>query len=115
MQPRLDVRTLPIEKLIPAPYNPRLVLQPEDRRYQKLARSLREFGLVEPLIWNETTGHVVGGHARLAILKALGARAVPVSVTPPAASVALTMLSPATGLAKLSSTQVGTRPSGCYS
>jgi ParB-like chromosome segregation protein Spo0J len=80
MSPRLEVRSLPIEKLIPAPYNPRLILQPDDRRYQKLARSLREFGLVEPLIWNETTGHLVGGHARLAILKSMNVRQVPVSV-----------------------------------
>ena len=58
MSPALKVRTLPIADLVPAPYNPRLALQPSDRRYQKLARSLREFGLVEPLVWNETTGHV---------------------------------------------------------
>ena len=80
MPMRLKVRTLPIENLIPAPYNPRLALRPGDRRYEKLARSLREFGLVEPLIWNETTGHVVGGHARLAILKSMRVRRVPVSV-----------------------------------
>src|SRR5690349_17705359 len=76
----LDVRTLPLADLKPAPYNPRQSLQPADRRYRKLAASLREFGLVEPLVWNELTGHVVGGHARLAILRELGAADVPVSV-----------------------------------
>lgn len=80
MSPRIQVRTLPIEKLMPAPYNPRMQLKPTDRQYQKLARSLQEFGLVEPLIWNETTGHVVGGHARLAILRSMGVKRVPVSV-----------------------------------
>jgi ParB-like chromosome segregation protein Spo0J len=80
MSPTLKVRTLPITRLIPAPYNPRLVLKPKDPRYQKLARSLKEFGLVEPLVWNEKTRHVVGGHARLAILKSLGVKRVPVSV-----------------------------------
>src|SRR5436190_20590494 len=45
-----------------------------------LQRCVREVGLVEPLIWNESTGHVVGGHARLAILKSLGVKRVPVSV-----------------------------------
>ena len=59
----LAVRVLPIESLTPAPYNPRHVLSPADRWYKKLAASLREFGLVEPLVWNEVTGHVVGGHA----------------------------------------------------
>jgi ParB-like chromosome segregation protein Spo0J len=76
----LEVRRLPIESLQPAPYNPRQVLQPDEPAYRKLAASLCEFGLVEPLIWNELTGHVVGGHARLRILKEMGATEVPVSV-----------------------------------
>lgn len=76
----LAVRVLPIDALVPAPYNPRLRLRPADRRYKKLAASLREFGLVEPLVWNEATGHIVGGHARLAILKEMGVTEVPVSV-----------------------------------
>jgi ParB-like chromosome segregation protein Spo0J len=78
--PALELRTLPLADLTPAPYNPRHALKPTDPRYQKLAASLREFGLVEPLVWNETTGHVVGGHARLAILRAMGVAEVPVSV-----------------------------------
>ena len=78
--PAFEVRVLPIEQLVPAPYNPRKVLKPTDKAYRKLERSLRQFGLVEPLVWNERTGHVVGGHARLAILKAMGVTEVPVSV-----------------------------------
>jgi ParB-like chromosome segregation protein Spo0J len=78
--PAFEVRVLPIDKLVPAPYNPRKVLKPTDKAYRKLERSLREFGLVEPLVWNERTGHVVGGHARLAILRAMGVTEVPVSV-----------------------------------
>lgn len=80
MSPQFEVRILPVKDLTPAPYNPRVVLKPADRRYQSLERSLREFGLVEPLVWNETTGHVVGGHARLAILKSMRVKRVPVSV-----------------------------------
>jgi ParB-like chromosome segregation protein Spo0J len=76
----LELRTLPLADLKPAPYNPRHALKPTDRRYKKLAASLREFGLVEPLVWNELTGHVVGGHTRLAILRAMGVAEVPVSV-----------------------------------
>ena len=75
-----EMRVLPIELLVPAPYNPRRVLRPTDKAYRKLEASIREFGLVEPLIWNERTGHVVGGHARLAILKSFGITEVPVSV-----------------------------------
>src|SRR5919199_1967590 len=80
MSPSLEIRVLPLRDLVPAPYNPRKVLQPTDPAYRKLRASLREFGLVEPLVWNERTGHVVGGHARLAILKATGVTEVPVSV-----------------------------------
>lgn len=75
-----EVRMLPIEQLVPAPYNPRKVLKKTDKAYKKLEKSLREFGLVEPLVWNERTGHVVGGHARLAILRSIGVAEVPVSV-----------------------------------
>src|SRR6266446_2233005 len=78
--PAFAVRLMAVADLVPAPYNPRHALKPSDPRYRKLAASLREFGLVEPLVWNEATGHVVGGHARLAILRALGVTEVPVSV-----------------------------------
>src|ERR1700733_7599404 len=80
MSNSIVVRTLPLADLKPAPYTPRQVLKPTDRRYRKLAASLREFGLVESLIWNELTGHVVGGHARLRILREMGVTDVPVSV-----------------------------------
>jgi ParB-like chromosome segregation protein Spo0J len=78
--PPLEVRVLPIDRLKPAPYNPRKALTPASPAYRKLKASLSEFGLVEPLVWNERTGHVVGGHARLRILRDLGVAEVPVSV-----------------------------------
>jgi ParB-like chromosome segregation protein Spo0J len=77
---QLEIRVLPIADLKPAAYNPRRVLSPKSAAYRRLKASLAEFGLVEPLVWNELTGHVVGGHARLAILKELGVAEVPVSV-----------------------------------
>lgn len=76
----IDVRTLPVGQLTPAEYNPRKPLGPTDKPYRKLKRSLERFGLVEPLVWNERTGRVVGGHLRLQILKELGVQEVPVSV-----------------------------------
>ena len=78
--PPLEVRVVPLADLIPAAYNPRKALRPADPAYQKLRASLAEFGLVEPLVWNEPTGRVVGGHARLRILRELGVAEVPVSV-----------------------------------
>ncbi len=58
--------------LIPADYNPRKDLKPGDPEYEKLKRSLEEFGYVEPVIWNKTTGRVIGGHQRLKILLSMG-------------------------------------------
>ena len=59
-------------ELLPAEYNPRKDLKPGDEEYEKLKRSIEEFGYVEPVIWNKTTGRVVGGHQRLKILIDLG-------------------------------------------
>ena len=58
--------------LIPADYNPRKDLKPGDTEYEKLKRSIEQFGYVEPVIWNKTTGFVVGGHQRLKVLLDMG-------------------------------------------
>ena len=76
----IELRTLPIDQLKPAAYNPRKTLRPGSPAYRKLKASIAEFGLVEPLVWNELTGHVVGGHARLKVLRELSFTEVPVSV-----------------------------------
>jgi hypothetical protein len=76
----LELRLMPLAALKPAPYHPRRALAPNSAAYRKLKASLAEFGLVEPLVWNELTGHVVGGSARLRILAELGYTEVPVSV-----------------------------------
>jgi hypothetical protein len=75
-----DILVKPIDELRPAPYNPRIALAPDDAEYQQLKRGIQTFGLVEPLVWNATTGHVVGGHQRLAVLRDLGWTEVPVAV-----------------------------------
>ena len=61
-----------IEKLKASEYNPRKDLKSGDAGYEKLKRSIQEFGYVEPIIWNKATGNVVGGHQRLKVLKDLG-------------------------------------------
>ncbi len=76
----MRIETLSISQLKPAPYNPRVKLKPGMPEYERLKRSLTEFELVQPLVWNETTGHIVGGHQRLSILKQEGATEVPVVV-----------------------------------
>jgi DNA modification methylase len=65
---RLRIEKIPVTKIKPAKYNPRKDLKPGDPAYEKLKRSMTEFGYVEPIIWNEETGNIVGGHQRYKIL-----------------------------------------------
>lgn len=69
-----------LQDIKPANYNPRLDLQEGDPEYEKLKRSIKEFGIVEPLVINERTGNLVGGHQRLKVLKDLGFDEVDVSI-----------------------------------
>ncbi len=61
-----------VSELLPADYNPRKDLKPGDPEYEKLKRSIEQFGYVDPVIWNKKTGRVVGGHQRLKVLKDCG-------------------------------------------
>jgi DNA modification methylase len=76
----LIIKTIPIADIQPAKYNPRKDLKPGDPEYLKLAKSMKEFDLVEPLVWNKRSGNLVGGHQRLKILKDIGQTEVEVSV-----------------------------------
>ena len=66
------IEKIQTDRLVPADYNPRKDLKPGDPEYEKLRRSLEEFGYVEPVIWNKATSHVVGGHQRLKVLLDMG-------------------------------------------
>ena len=68
----MEIRKIAVDKLQPAKYNPRKDLKPGDPEFEKLRRSIEEFGYVEPIIWNERTGVVIGGHQRLKVLQHLG-------------------------------------------
>ncbi|WP_315372146.1 ParB N-terminal domain-containing protein [Paenibacillus xylanexedens] len=64
----MNIRIVPIDQINAAAYNPRVDLQPGDVEYEKLRCSIEEFGYVEPIVWNERTGHMVGGHQRYKIM-----------------------------------------------
>lgn len=76
----MNIRTIPIEQINPAAYNPRVDLQPGDPEFEKLRQSIEEFGYVEPIVWNERTGNMVGGHQRYKVLKSRGETELIVSV-----------------------------------
>jgi ferredoxin-thioredoxin reductase catalytic subunit len=65
-----DVKNWKIQKVKLAnvkmrPDNPRAI---GDKALEGLRHSLERFGYVEPIIWNKTTGHIVGGHQRYFVL-----------------------------------------------
>lgn len=76
----MEIQKISIDKINPAKYNPRKDLQPGDPEYEKIKRSITEFDLVEPLVWNKQTSNLVGGHQRLKILKEQGITEVEVSI-----------------------------------
>ncbi len=68
-------KTLSVDALRPAVYNPRKKLKAGDKEYEKIKNSILEFGYVEPIIVNYDMT-VIGGHQRLTVLKDLGYKEV---------------------------------------
>ena len=55
----MRIETLRLTDLNPASYNPRKELKPGDAEFEKLRRSITEFGYVELIVVNERTGNTV--------------------------------------------------------
>jgi len=89
----MNIETIAINEINPAPYNPRKDLKPGDAEYEKLKKSITEFDMVEPLILNKRGNVLIGGHQRLKVLKEMGRKEVEVSVVdlPPAKEKALNL------------------------
>ena len=67
------IETKKLSDLKAAPYNPRTSNKKQEKN---LKESLSKFGLVEPIIFNQRTGYIVGGHFRVRELKKLGYKSV---------------------------------------
>lgn len=67
----MDFIKVKIEEVIHAKYNPRKNLKPSDEEYQKIKKSIEEFGYVDPIIVNKDLT-IIGGHQRVKVLKDLG-------------------------------------------
>ena len=76
MNTDMKLQKVPVEKLKPAKYNPRKDLKPGDPAYEKIKRSMTTYGYVDPVIWNEVTGNIVGGHQRYKVLVAEGVKEI---------------------------------------
>ena len=68
---RMEFNSININELKPAEYNPRIDLQPGDKEFEKIRKSIEEFGYVDPVIINQD-GTIVGGHQRYKVLKDMG-------------------------------------------
>lgn len=74
------IENVNVEKLKQAEYNARVKLEKGSPEYEAILKSIKEYGYVEPIVWNKKTGNVVGGHQRLQVLKDLGKTKIQVSV-----------------------------------
>lgn len=76
----MEIIKMKLSELRAADYNPRVDLIPGMAEYEKLKNSIEEFGFVDPPIFNKQTGHLVGGHQRVAVAKDIGITEIDVSV-----------------------------------
>ena len=68
----MQIQKMKLADLKPADYNPRVNLEPGMDEYEKLKKSLLEFGFVDPPIYNKQTGNLVGGHQRVTVAQKIG-------------------------------------------
>ena len=71
----LQIANVAIDSLRPDPANPRRI---SDAELEALTRSIREFGLIDPIIARHDDKMVIGGHQRLLAARKLGYKTVPV-------------------------------------
>ena len=76
----MEIRKMKLSELTPAEYNPRVELKPGDQEWEALDESIGNFGYVEPIVWNERTGNIVGGHQRRNVLLARSVEEEDISV-----------------------------------
>lgn len=66
----MELQTIKIKDLKPAVYNPRKDLKAGDKEYDKIKKSILEFGYIDPIIVNNDYT-IIGGHQRYKVLKDL--------------------------------------------
>ena len=69
------IKNFPADKLSVAEYNPRTI---NEKSFTKLKESIKEFGIIKPLILNGENNILTAGHQRTRAIKDLGISEVPV-------------------------------------
>ena len=64
-----------IDKVKFSDYNPRKI---SEKDYNNLKKSVKQFGILRPLIINKTTGNLISGHQLTSVCKDLGIKEIPV-------------------------------------
>ena len=62
-----EYKKIKIRDIKPAPYNPRVDLQPGDEDYERIKDSIYNHTIMQPIVFNKRTSHAVGGNQRLKI------------------------------------------------
>lgn len=82
---RIPQTDVPIDRVVPNPWQPRLVMDPE--KLAELAESIREHGIIQPLLVTEERDaegeryyQLIAGERRLRAAKAAGLERVPVTI-----------------------------------
>ena len=65
----MQIKSLKFKDVKRAQYNPRVELKPGMPEYEKLAKSIHEFGHVLPMVYNQRSGNLVGGHQTMTVLE----------------------------------------------
>lgn len=76
----MDIQKMKVSDIKIGDWNPRETLKPGDPVFEELRLSLREFGMVQLLVWDKQSGMLVGGHQRLSVLIDEGVEEVDVCV-----------------------------------
>ncbi|MFQ5779151.1 MAG: ParB/RepB/Spo0J family partition protein [Nitrospiria bacterium] len=76
-----EMKTLPLDRLIADPGCQELFREMEGEDFEQLKDSIRELGIIEPIIVDPKM-RVICGHQRLRAARALGLRSVPVVIRP---------------------------------
>lgn len=75
----MDMQTRRLADLKPAEYNPREKLLPGSPDYERILRSIEDFGYCDPIIINRD-GTIIGGNQRAQVLQDIGAETASVVV-----------------------------------
>lgn len=67
--PAVRYEDVSVSRLKDPEYNPRII---SEEAQDGLLQSITRWGLVEPIVWNERTGNIVGGKQRVSTLKKAG-------------------------------------------